>query len=55
MKFQVWAIWRQKLPIVMVKDWLSELKQVFEEHINYVVDVFGKETKIKVMKPQGPI
>lgn len=35
------------------KDWLEELKQVFEDHINYVVDVFGKETKIKVMKPQG--
>lgn len=35
------------------EDWLSELKEVIEEHINYVVDVFGKETKIKVMKPQG--
>ena len=35
------------------KDWLEELKQVFEDHINYVVDLFGKETKIKVMKPQG--
>ena len=35
------------------KDWLEELKQVFEAHINYVVDLFGKETKIKVMKPQG--
>ena len=34
------------------KDWLEELKQVFEDHIN-VVDLFGKETKIKVMKPQG--
>ena len=33
--------------------WLTELKEVIEEHINYVVDVFGKETKIKVMKPQG--
>ena len=35
------------------EDWLEELKQVFEDHINYVVDLFGKETKIKVMKPQG--
>ena len=35
------------------EDWLIELKEVIEEHINYVVDVFGKETKIKVMKPQG--
>ncbi|WP_247944843.1 MalY/PatB family protein [Streptococcus oralis] len=35
------------------KDWLEELKQVFEDHINYVVDVLGNETKIKVMKPQG--
>ena len=35
------------------EDWLSELKEVIEKHINYVVDVFGKETKIKVMKPQG--
>ena len=35
------------------KDWLTELKELIEKHINYVVDVFGKETKIKVMKPQG--
>ena len=35
------------------KDWLEELKEVLEDHINYVVDVFEKETKIKVMKPQG--
>ena len=35
------------------KDWLGELKEVIENHINYVVDLFGKETKIKVMKPQG--
>ncbi|MGR5847282.1 MalY/PatB family protein [Streptococcus pneumoniae] len=35
------------------EDWLIELKEVIEEHINYVVDVFGKETKIRVMKPQG--
>lgn len=35
------------------EDWLAELKTVIEEHINYVVDVFGKESKIKVMKPQG--
>ena len=35
------------------EDWLAELKELIEKHINYVVDVFGKETKIKVMKPQG--
>lgn len=35
------------------EDWLEELKELIEKHINYVVDVFGKETKIKVMKPQG--
>lgn len=35
------------------KDWLEELKEVLENHINYVVDVFEKETKIKIMKPQG--
>ena len=35
------------------EDWLTELKELIEKHINYVVDVFGKETKIKVMKPQG--
>ena len=35
------------------EDWLTELKELIEQHINYVVDVFGKETKIKVMKPQG--
>ena len=35
------------------KDWLGELKEVIQNHINYVVDLFGKETKIKVMKPQG--
>ena len=35
------------------EDWLTELKELMETHINYVVDVFGKETKIKVMKPQG--
>ena len=33
--------------------WLTELKELIEKHINYVVDVFGKETKIKAMKPQG--
>ena len=33
--------------------WLTELKELIEKHINYVVDVFGKESKIKVMKPQG--
>ena len=33
--------------------WLSELKELIEKHINYVVDLFGEETKIKVMKPQG--
>ena len=35
------------------EDWLTELKELIEKHINYVVDLFGKETKIKVMKPQG--
>ena len=35
------------------EDWLTELKELIEKHINYVMDVFGKETKIKVMKPQG--
>ena len=35
------------------KDWLGELKEVIENHINYVVDLFEKETKIKVMKSQG--
>ena len=35
------------------ENWLAELKELIEKHINYVVDVFGKETKIKVMKPQG--
>ena len=35
------------------EDWLTELKELIEKHINYVVDVFGKETKIRVMKPQG--
>ena len=33
--------------------WLAELKELIEKHIIYVVDLFGKETKIKVMKPQG--
>ena len=35
------------------EDWLTELKELIEKHVNYVVDVFGKESKIKVMKPQG--
>ena len=35
------------------EDWLTELKELIEKHINYVVDLFGKETKIKVMKSQG--
>ncbi|RSI76870.1 MalY/PatB family protein [Streptococcus mitis] len=35
------------------KAWLGELKEVIEDHIKYVVEVLGKETKIKVMKPQG--
>lgn len=35
------------------EDWLTELKELIEKHIIYVVDLFGKETKIKVMKPQG--
>ena len=52
MKSQAWVIWRQKL-YRYGKDWLGELKEVIEDHINYVVDVLGNETKIKVMKPQG--
>ena len=35
------------------EEWLTELKELIEKHINYVVDLFDKETKIKVMKPQG--
>ena len=35
------------------EDWLAELKELIEKHIIYIVDLFGKETKIKVMKPQG--
>ena len=35
------------------KDWLGELKEVIEDHISYVVDVLGDETKIQVMKTQG--
>lgn len=35
------------------ENWLTELKELIEKHVNYVVDVFGKESKIKVMKPQG--
>ena len=35
------------------EDWLTELKELIEKHINYVVDLLGEETKIKVMKPQG--
>ena len=35
------------------EDWLAELKELIEKHILYVVDLFGKETKINVMQPQG--
>ena len=35
------------------ENWLAELKELIEKHIDYVVKLFGKETKIKVMKPQG--
>ena len=35
------------------KPWLTELKQVFEKHIDYVVDELHEKTKIRVMKPQG--
>ena len=35
------------------ENWLAELKELIEKHINYVVDLLGKKTKIKVMKPQG--
>ena len=32
---------------------MTELKQVFEKHIDYVVDELHEKTKIRVMKPQG--
>ncbi|MBY5033965.1 pyridoxal phosphate-dependent aminotransferase [Streptococcus gallolyticus] len=35
------------------KAWLKELKTVLEENINYTVDFLERETKIKVMKPEG--
>ena len=35
------------------KPWLTELKQVFEKHIDYVVDALHEKTQIRVMKPQG--
>ena len=47
MKSQDWAAYRYG------KDWLEELKQVFEKHIDYVVDELHEKTKIRVMKPQG--
>lgn len=33
--------------------WLKELKSVLEENINYTVDFLTKNSKIRVMKPQG--
>ena len=36
------------------KAWLTELKAVLEENIDFVVDYFAKETpRLRVMKPQG--
>lgn len=35
------------------KPWLTELKIVLEENINYAVEVLQDQTDIKVMKPQG--
>ena len=36
------------------KSWLTELKTVLEENIDFVVDYFAKETpRLRVMKPQG--
>ncbi len=35
------------------KPWLDQLKSVLEKNITYVVDYLGKNTKIKVMKPEG--
>lgn len=35
------------------KNWLEELKGVLEENITFAVDYLEKNTKIKVMKPQG--
>ena len=35
------------------KPWLTELKQVLEKHIDYVVKELHEKTQICVMKPQG--
>lgn len=35
------------------ENWLKELKSVLEENINYTVDFLTKNSKIRVMKPQG--
>ena len=35
------------------KPWLTELKQVLEKHIDYVVKELHEKTQIRVMKPQG--
>ncbi|KXT78487.1 MalY/PatB family protein [Streptococcus sp. DD13] len=35
------------------KPWLTELKGILEQNIEYVVTELEKKTKIKVMKPQG--
>ncbi|MCL2114357.1 MAG: pyridoxal phosphate-dependent aminotransferase [Streptococcaceae bacterium] len=34
-------------------EWLSELKEVLENNVNYILSVLTEKTKIKVMKPQG--
>ena len=55
MKFQAWVILATEAAYRYGKDWFRGKLNAksFEDHINYVVDLFGKETKIKVMKPQG--
>ncbi|MGZ7196515.1 aminotransferase class I/II-fold pyridoxal phosphate-dependent enzyme, partial [Streptococcus pyogenes] len=35
------------------ENWLKELKSVLEENINYTVAFLTKNSKIRVMKPQG--
>ena len=35
------------------KPWLEELRRVIEENVTYATDYLTKNTKIKVMKPEG--
>ena len=53
MKSQAWAILLTEAAYRHGKPWLTELKQVFEKHIDYVVDELHEKTQIRVMKPQG--